>query len=187
MGTPRTAPSLRPRSSPRPRDLLRHVRASRRTFHATSSRRSTSAASSSTAAHGRPALMGRSRTASASISWTTTGRTASAATPRFARWRPAATESPPLNSSTARRPENIMSNPAALPAAKHVNLAYQYGCAGTMTVATFIYEGIVHRARRFWREDMTPTRARTSCATRAAIRHRASTRSPTWWSPPRAS
>lgn len=43
---------------------------------------------------------------------------------------------------------------ANLPAAKHVNLAHQYGCAATMTVVTFLYAGIVHRARRFWREDM---------------------------------
>ncbi len=39
-------------------------------------------------------------------------------------------------------------------AGKHINLSHQYGCRAWMTVATFVANGIVHRARRFFRADM---------------------------------
>ncbi len=54
---------------------------------------------------------------------------------------------------------NIDMNNAAnmstrIPAPMHNDLSRQYGCAATMTVVTFLVHGMLHRARRFWREDM---------------------------------
>jgi hypothetical protein len=39
----------------------------------------------------------------------------------------------------------------------HINLSRQYGCRAYMTVVTFLFAGVVHRARRFFREDMPTT------------------------------
>lgn len=50
-------------------------------------------------------------------------------------------------------------------ACAHINLSRQYGCRAYMTVVTFIFAGVVHRARRFFREDMAPTTGRTELYT----------------------
>jgi hypothetical protein len=39
----------------------------------------------------------------------------------------------------------------------HTNLSGRYGCRAYMTVVTFVFSGVVHRARRFFRADMTGT------------------------------
>lgn len=39
----------------------------------------------------------------------------------------------------------------------HVDLAGRYGCRAYQTVVTFLFAGIVHRARRFFRSDMPTT------------------------------
>lgn len=41
-----------------------------------------------------------------------------------------------------------------MPTATHRDISHQYGCTATLTDVTFFYCGIVHRARRFWREDL---------------------------------
>lgn len=38
-------------------------------------------------------------------------------------------------------------------ASSHTCLSQQYGCRAYMTVVTFVFAGIVHRARRLFRED----------------------------------
>lgn len=42
-------------------------------------------------------------------------------------------------------------------ASSHVCLSHQYGCRTYMTVVTFVFAGIVHRARRFFRADCAST------------------------------
>lgn len=45
---------------------------------------------------------------------------------------------------------------AAVPriGSSHVDLSHQYGCRASMTSVTFVFCGVVHRARRFFRADM---------------------------------
>jgi hypothetical protein len=42
-------------------------------------------------------------------------------------------------------------------ATSHRDLRAQYGCRAYMTVVTFIFAGVAHRARRFFREDLKGT------------------------------
>jgi hypothetical protein len=48
-------------------------------------------------------------------------------------------------------------NRQALPESSHHDLSRQYGCHASMTVATFVLCGIVHRARRLFRADLPGT------------------------------
>lgn len=45
-------------------------------------------------------------------------------------------------------------NATNLPTGTHKDLSHAYGCAATITVAYFVYAGIVHQAARFCRADM---------------------------------
>lgn len=42
-------------------------------------------------------------------------------------------------------------------ASTHVELSHHYGCRAFMVTVTFLYAGIVHRARKFFRADMPST------------------------------
>jgi hypothetical protein len=45
----------------------------------------------------------------------------------------------------------------SIPTGNQIDLSRRYGCAATMTVAYFVYAGIVHVARRLWRQDLSGT------------------------------
>lgn len=47
-----------------------------------------------------------------------------------------------------------MTNSNNMPADTHNDLTAQYGCTASMTVVTFVAHNVVHRARRFFREDL---------------------------------
>lgn len=45
----------------------------------------------------------------------------------------------------------------SLPASTHSDCSHNYDCSATLTVAYFVFCGIVHKAVRFRREDMKST------------------------------